>query len=122
MTTRVNYGDRPAGCIAIAAVRKTATRFGKGKETAAWFLKNRRYVDDATEGAGLVEAAKLVSQDMEDILENGGFRFKETVMSGDPLGEDGELRKVLGLRWDTQKDEICVDIKLNYGEKVKMPH
>jgi hypothetical protein len=40
-------------------------------------------------------------------------------MSGDPLGEDGELRKVLGLRWDTERDEICVDIKLNYGEKIK---
>jgi hypothetical protein len=41
VTTRVNYGDRPAGCIAIAAVRETADHFGKGKETAAWFLKNR---------------------------------------------------------------------------------
>jgi hypothetical protein len=40
-------------------------------------------------------------------------------MSGDPLGENGELRKVLGLRWDTEREEICVDIKLNYGEKVK---
>ncbi len=38
--TRVNYGDRPAGCIAIAAVRETADCFGEGKETAAWFLKN----------------------------------------------------------------------------------
>jgi hypothetical protein len=38
VTTRVNYGDRPAGCIAIAAVRETASRFGEGKETAAWFL------------------------------------------------------------------------------------
>jgi hypothetical protein len=56
---------------------------------------------------------------MEDILENGGFRFKETVMSGDPLGQGEELRKVLGPRWDTEKDEICVDLKLNYGEKVK---
>jgi hypothetical protein len=119
VTTRVNYGDRPAGCIAIAAVRETATRFGEGKEKAAWFLKNRTYVDDATGGASSMEAAKEVSQDMEDILGNGGFRFKETVMSGDPLGKDGELRKVLGLRWDTQRDEICVDIKLNYGEKVK---
>jgi hypothetical protein len=63
--------------------------------------------------------AKQVSQDMEDILENGGFRFKETVMTGDPLKEGGELRKVLGLRWDTREDEICVDVKLNYGEKVK---
>jgi hypothetical protein len=66
-----------------------------------------------------MEEAKKVSQDMEDILENGGFRFKETVMAGDPLEKGGELRKVLGLRWDTQEDQICVDIKLNYGEKVK---
>jgi hypothetical protein len=27
------------------------------------------------------------------------------------------LRNVLGLRWDTEKDDICVDFKLNYGEK-----
>ncbi len=85
VTTRVNYGDRPAGCIAIAAVRETADRFGEGKETAAWFPKNRTYVDDASGGASSTEAAKQVSQDMEDILENGGFRIKETVMSGDPL-------------------------------------
>ncbi len=119
VTTWVNNGDRPARCIAIAAVRETASRFGEGKEKAAWFLKNQTYVDDATGGASTLKAARQVSQDMKDILENGGFRFKETVMSGDPLGEDGELRKVLGLRWDTKRDEICVDIKLNYGEKVK---
>jgi hypothetical protein len=40
-------------------------------------------------------------------------------MTGDSSGGTGELRKVLGLRWDTEKDEICMDIKLNYGEKVK---
>jgi hypothetical protein len=40
VTTRVNYGDRPAGCIAIAAVRETAERFGGGSKKAAWFLKN----------------------------------------------------------------------------------
>ncbi len=119
VTTRVNYGDRPAGCIAIAALLENADRFGKGRETAAWFLKNRTYMDDATGGASSAEAARQVSQDMEDILENGGFRFKVTVMSEDPLEKGGELRKVVGLRWDTQKDEICVDIKLNYGEKVK---
>jgi hypothetical protein len=25
----------------------------------------------------------------------------------------------LGLRWDTKEDEICLEVKLNYGEKVK---
>ncbi len=96
VTTRVNYGDRPAGCIAIAAVRETADHFGEGKETAAWFLKNRTYVDNATGGASSMEEARKVSQDMEDIQENGGFRFKETVMAGDPLEEGGELRKRSG--------------------------
>jgi hypothetical protein len=43
--------------------------------------------------------------------------FKETVMSVDLQDETGKLRKVLGLRWDMEKTEICVDIKLNYGEK-----
>jgi hypothetical protein len=115
VTTRVNYGDWPAGCIAIAAVRETMYRFGKGKEKAAWFLKNRTYVDDTTGGASTLGVARHVSQDMEDILENEGFRFKETVMSGEPLGEDRELRKVLGLRWDTERDEICVDIIIYRG-------
>jgi hypothetical protein len=96
-----------------------AARFGEGKEKAAWFLKNRTYVDDATGGAGDKAVARQVSQDMEDILENGEFPFKETVMTGDSLGEEGGLRKVLGLRWDTKEDKICVDVKLNYGEKVK---
>jgi hypothetical protein len=51
MTTKVNFGDRSAKGIAIAAVRETAERFGTGKEEATWFLKNRRFVDDATGGA-----------------------------------------------------------------------
>ncbi len=36
-----------------------------------------------------MEEARKVSQDMEDILENGRFRFKETVMAGDLLEEGG---------------------------------
>jgi hypothetical protein len=68
VTPRVNYGDKPEGGIDIAAVRETAEKFGGGREKAAWFLKNRTYVDDVTGGAKDTEAAKQVSQDMEDIL------------------------------------------------------
>jgi hypothetical protein len=42
------------------------------------FLKNRTYVDDATGGADTLGAARQVSLDIEDILENRGFRFKES--------------------------------------------
>ena len=50
VTTTVNFGDKPAGCIAIAAVRETAEMFGRDSE-AAWFLKNRTYVDDCVAGS-----------------------------------------------------------------------
>ncbi len=54
-------------------------------------------MDDATGGAHEKKAAMKVSQDMEDIIENGVFRFKETVMTGDPIGKMGVLEKVLDL-------------------------
>jgi hypothetical protein len=38
ITTTVNFGDRPAGCIAIAAVRETAAMFGDDKPEAQWFI------------------------------------------------------------------------------------
>jgi hypothetical protein len=98
VTTRVNNGDRPAGCIAIASVRETAERFRKGRDEAAWFLKNQTYVDDTTGGVHDKENAIRVPADMNSIIENGGFQSKETVMSGDPLDERGELRKAMGLR------------------------
>jgi hypothetical protein len=35
VTTTVNFGDRPAGCIAIAAMRETAERYGEDLVEAA---------------------------------------------------------------------------------------
>ncbi len=34
MIIKVNYGDRPVGCIAIAAIRETAKKFGEGGRRA----------------------------------------------------------------------------------------
>ena len=45
-TTTVNFGDKPAGCIAIAAIKETAEMFGG--QSKAYFLKHRTYVDDCT--------------------------------------------------------------------------
>ena len=54
VTTTVNFGDKPAGCISIAAARETADRFGKGTR-GGWFLKNRTYVDDNISGANSMD-------------------------------------------------------------------
>jgi len=117
ITTTVNFGDKPAGCIAIAAARETAAMDEGEFREAAWFLQNRTYVDDATAGADSKERLMELSQEMETVAKRGGFEFKETLMSGDKEDENGEPRKVLGLIWETEADRLKVDVKLNLGAK-----
>jgi hypothetical protein len=85
------------------------------EERSAWFLKKVCTWITPRQGLGIKKTALAISKDIGDIIEKGGFHSKETVMSGNPLEHSGEPRKVLGLRWDTEKDEISVNMKLNYG-------
>ncbi len=70
VTKRVNYGDRPAGCILIAGVSETAERFRGGREEGKWFLNNRTYIDDTTGDVHDKENSQRISQNMESIIEN----------------------------------------------------
>jgi hypothetical protein len=115
VTTTVNFGDKPAGCIAIAAVRETAEMFGQDSE-AAWFLKNRTYVDDCIAGSNSLPGLMQISKEIEEIVAMGGFRFKETHVTGDLLA-GGVPIKVLGLIWDTESDTLRVDIRVNFAGK-----
>ncbi len=47
VTTTVNFGDKPAGCLTIAATREAAERFRGDYPEASRFLKHRAYADDA---------------------------------------------------------------------------
>jgi hypothetical protein len=118
VTTTVNFGDRPAGCIAIAALRETAERYWADLPTAAWYLKYRTYVDDAVAGADTQEGLIKLSSDLETLAGRGGFQFKGTLMTGDATADPSEPRKVLGLIWETQEDKLQVDVKLNTGGKI----
>jgi hypothetical protein len=61
ITTTVNFGDNPPGCIAIAAARETPVWFGSEYLDAAWFLQYRMYMDDTTAGAYSMERLKTFS-------------------------------------------------------------
>jgi hypothetical protein len=122
ITTTVNFGDKPAGYIAIAAARETAAMDEGEFREAAWFLQNRTYVDDATAGANSMERLEALSGEMEAVAKRGSFEFKETLMSGDKEDENGEPRKVLGLIWETEADRLKIDVKLNLGAKKEGLH
>ena len=61
-TTTVNFEDKPAGCIAIAAIKETADLFG-GDCEAAYFLKNRTYVDDCVAGSNSKSELEKMSKE-----------------------------------------------------------
>jgi hypothetical protein len=75
VTTTVNFGDRPAGCIAIAALRETAEWYGADLPITAWYLKYRTYVDDAVAGSDTQEGMVELSGDLETLAGRGGFQF-----------------------------------------------
>ena len=114
-TSTVNFGDKPAGCVALTAVRETADLYKTIDEEAAEKLKNDNYVDDVASGAETRERAEEISKNMEVIVSKGGFKFKKTVMSGDK----GEPMKVLGTGWDTERDTLFLEVKINVSNKTK---
>ena len=115
LTMTVNFGDRPAGCMALTAKRGTADLYQMIDEDAAEKLKKDNYVDDIASGAESREEALHVSENMEKIMAYGGFSFKNTVMSGDV----GKIIKILGTNWDAEKDEFFLEVRINTSIKVK---
>jgi hypothetical protein len=61
---------------------------------------------------------RKISKNLDELVEQGGFKFKDTHMSGDPLDSDIP-RKVLGLFWDMESDRLQLDIKINFSGKRK---
>ena len=114
-TETVNFGDKPAGCVALTGLRQTADLYQHIDQEAAQKLKDNNYVDDVATGSDTKEQAIRLSTNMDKIVEMGGFKFKSTIMSGDA----GEPRKVLGTGWDTEIDTLFIDVKVNTSPKRK---
>lgn len=118
ITRTVNFGDKPAGCITITALRETADLYKNLDPEAARKLKDDNYCDDLVTGADTKEEAKKISENMDLIVGHGGFKFKSTIISGD----EGEPRRVLGTGWDTQADTLFIEVKVNVSPKRKGIH
>ena len=70
-------GDRPAGCIAMLALRKTAEMSRKYSEEAYQAIIHNAYVDDIVTGAESKSLARKLSMSIEESLKRGGFKCKD---------------------------------------------
>ena len=67
-------------------------------------------MDDLLSGAKDEESRERQISAVQEVLLRGGFNLKFIVQSGDKPSEktssDGESMKLLGYKWDLEKDEL----------------
>lgn len=81
--TRVNIGDRPAGCIAQVAMRETASLPNfVHLEDERRVIEEDSYVDDLLTSHNDLDRLGKITERVEEILKAGGFFLKPWVQSG----------------------------------------
>lgn len=137
--TRVNIGDKPAGCIPQLAMRETASlpSFVHLEEERKVLLNNS-YVDDILTSHNDPDRLKEITENVEHILKAGGFELKPWVFSGQSgrkdLNKQDEVKtktmvlpnqmrdednKALGLGYIVEKDKLHVMVSINFSKRKK---
>ncbi|XP_059209564.1 uncharacterized protein LOC131988465 [Centropristis striata] len=138
--TRVNIGDKPAGCIAQLAMRETANlpRFTHLQEEKQ-VLHQDSYVDDIVTSHDNLDRLRTITANVEQILKAGGFELKPWVFSGQSGRKEFSNRmeekatgtiilpnqmrdndnKALGLGYLVEEDKLHVMIGINFSKRRK---
>ena len=93
-------------------------RCQKGPE----MVLNNLYIDDLIDSFSTEEKAKQVINEVDNILEYGGFKVKEWTISC--KNKDHEMQivkneKVLGVAWNVKEVVLSFVVKLNFSPKVR---
>ena len=115
----VTFGDRPAGCIVVSALKATADMFSYISEKGAQVLKQDTYMDDVVSGSNTLKDSKEMASNIEKIALQGGFKFKKFVFAGEFNENGGEMpmEKVLGVNWNPSQDTISLEVNLNHKKR-----
>lgn len=123
--TTVTFGDKPGGAIAMIALRKTA-QMSSDCPRASKLIESNSYVDDLLTSVETYDEASVIMQEVDTVLERGGFTIKEWVISGgkdlsflNPRIVGTQDERVLGINWNPQKDFFHFKIHLNFSKRVR---
>lgn len=117
--TRVNMGDRPAGCIAQVAMRETArlANFAHLEEECR-VLEEDSYVDDILTSCNDPEKLDVNTKRVEKVLKAGGFFLKPWVRSGQSGRQ--KAREALGKYGDvTQNKTVILPNQMRDEDKIE---
>ena len=118
--TAVAFGDRPSGAIAMLALQSIAEMNRVISSSATDMIMENSYVDDLIKSVPSVSEAMTLAENVQCILEKGGFKIKQWIVSGD---NDIELQsnckflhvekeKILGMCWVPRQDYFIFEAKI----------
>ena len=116
------YGVRSSGNQAEYGLRKVAELSQEQFPDVNEIVKNDIYVDDCITGKHEANLAHRLADDLEVVLNKGGFQLKGVTFSGedplDKLTDDGETIHVAGMKWFPKDDTLSLNIgDLNFAKK-----
>ena len=121
---RLAFGDTSSPCEAIYVTRRAAKDFGQGQEEAVRAINENLYVDDYLDSTETTEQAITKGRQVKEILANGDLHLKKWTSNvpevASALGEEKKPevdvvtnlvehepeKKILGVKWNTETDEL----------------
>ena len=118
------YGVKSSGNQAEYGLHEVARISGEEYPEVQEIIHKDVYVDDCISGEGSIELARKRSDEIELVVNRGGFQLKGVSLSGeDPLEsltDDGSTINVAGMKWYPKDDLLSLNIsKLNFSKRVR---
>ena len=118
------YGVRTSGNQAERGLRQTADISKSKYPEVCQMVHKDIYVDDCLSGSNDIDIAKQRADELEVVLNKGGFALKGVTFSGDhpveSLSQDGISISVAGLKWHPKEDFLTLDIdEINFAKKLR---
>ena len=128
MMLAVAFGDRPSGTISMVALNLIAEMNRSRCERATYTILRNSYVDDLIQSVPRSEDALSIAEEVQDVLQRGGFNIKHWIISGDDSVSEAksditilnvDQEKVLGMRWVPKQDHFIFKVKINFSQRQK---
>ena len=108
------YGVKCSGNMAERCVRETAKLSMKQYPEVNEIVQKDLYVDDCLSGEKTVKLAEERANQLEIVLNKGGFSLKGIAFAKrkppESMTEDGESIAVAGIKWYTEEDTISLNL------------
>ncbi|XP_045483078.1 uncharacterized protein LOC123688551, partial [Harmonia axyridis] len=123
----ITYGTGPASYLAVRCLQQLAHDCNEQYPEASRVILKDFYMDDLLSGAQTVEQARVLKQEIDQVLQTAGFilrkwtsNMKEVFSDEEKRGKEiehyiaeGSSTKTLGLLWNAEEDTLHYKIKFD---------